>query len=167
VKKRHGIQDGDILRLTMYYAYFIRQLQGIRETEWLEAAKAIVDHHFDMHDHCGNWCRRKMETEQERSQSLKKYRCKKTNPELYTLLCETIAPFITLSCLQELGHGANTNVNESLNQTISWFAPKNRTSLFAIMSEWLFPSIWSAMKSSMLIYVESWVFTLIRVFNIA
>jgi len=42
-------------------------------------------------------------------------------------LCDTIAPFITLSCLQELGHGANTNVNESLNQTILWFAPKNRT----------------------------------------
>jgi len=65
VKKKHGIQDGDILRLTMYYAYFIHQLQGIHEEKWMEAAKAIVDHHFNTHDRCGDWCKQKMETEEE------------------------------------------------------------------------------------------------------
>jgi len=127
VKVNHGIKDGDILRLTMYYGYFIRQLKDHPEDEWVDSAKAIVDHHFDSHEHCGAWCLRKSETQEQRSKSNKTYRDKTREGELYSILCDAIAPFISLSCLRELGHGANTNVNESLNNTISWFAPKNRT----------------------------------------
>jgi len=111
----------------MYYGYFIRQLKDHPEDEWVNSAKAIVDHHFDSHQHCGAWCMRKSETPEERLISKKTYRDKTMEEILYSLLCEAIEPFISLSCLRELGHGANTNVNESLNNTISWFAPKNRT----------------------------------------
>jgi len=127
VRANHGIKDGDILRLTLYYAYFIRQLKDKPEEEWLDAGKAIVDHHFDSHDFCGEWCKRKKETDEERLQSKKQYRNKHRESGLYSLLCGAIAPFISYACLKEVGHGANTNVNESLNQTISWLAPKNRT----------------------------------------
>jgi len=127
VRVNHGIQDGDILRLTLYYAYFIRQLKDKPEEEWVESGKALVDHHFDSHDFCGEWCKRKKETEEEKLQSKKQYRDKNRDHGLYSLLCGAIAPFISLPCLKEVGHGANTNVNESLNQTISWLAPKNRT----------------------------------------
>jgi len=127
VKANHGIKDGDIMRLTMYYAYFIRQLKYHPEHEWVIRGRAIVDHHFDKHAFCGEWCARKLESDEEKKHSTKQYRDINASSNLYGLLCEAIAPFISFACLRELAHGANTNVNESLNQTISWFAPKNRT----------------------------------------
>jgi len=77
----------------------------------VDSAKANVDHHFASHG----------------QKSKKTYRDNTKEGNLYYILCEAIEPFITLSCLRELGHGANTNVNKSLNNTISWFAPKNWT----------------------------------------
>ena len=38
-----------------------------------------------------------------------------------------MARFITKEALDEVGHGHDTQVNESLNNTISWYAPKNKT----------------------------------------
>ena len=32
-----------------------------------------------------------------------------------------------MEALDEVGHGGDTQVNKSLNQTISWYAPKNKT----------------------------------------
>jgi len=90
VKVNHGIKDGDILQLTMYYGYFIRQLKDHPEDEWVDSAKAIVDHHFDSHEHCGAWCMRKLETQEERLQSKKTYRDKTKEGKLYSILFETM-----------------------------------------------------------------------------
>jgi hypothetical protein len=59
--------------------------------------------------------------------SPKAYRDKTRHLGLYDALRAMIALFIQMSSLQELCHGSDTNVNESLNQTIAWFAPKNKT----------------------------------------
>jgi hypothetical protein len=38
-----------------------------------------------------------------------------------------MAPFITKEALIEVAHGWDTNANESMNNTISWLAPKNNS----------------------------------------
>lgn len=45
---------------------------------------------------------------------------------MYELLQKTISRFITLEKLEEVVHGLDTQVNESLNNTISITAPKNK-----------------------------------------
>jgi len=65
VSANHGIHDGDIVRLTMYFVYFARTLVSVPEELWLESSKAILDHHFDLHDHFGEWCRRRNESAEE------------------------------------------------------------------------------------------------------
>jgi hypothetical protein len=42
------------------------------------------------------------------------------------VLYEKIERFITLERLLEVSHGLDTQVNESFNQSASWFAPKNK-----------------------------------------
>ena len=32
------------------------------ESKFVDAAKAVLDHHFDIHDNCGSWCRHDNET---------------------------------------------------------------------------------------------------------
>jgi hypothetical protein len=51
----------------------------------------------------------------------------KADAVLYKVLYEKIERFITLErLLEEVSHGLDTQVNESFNQSASWFAPKNK-----------------------------------------
>jgi hypothetical protein len=122
-----GIGEGDILRVTKNFAYMTRQLPSLGREEWEDSSKAVVEHHFDNHQHCRDFCVRKKELERGDLDSTKVYRCKRKDNKLYDILCKIIAEFITARALDEVGHGGDTNVNESLNNTIAWLAPKNKT----------------------------------------
>ena len=54
------------------------------------------------------------------------YRCKEKDKVLYAELKRIMARFLTLEALLEVAHTMDTNANESLNNTISWIAPKNK-----------------------------------------
>ena len=51
-----GVNKLDALKLTKNYAYMIRQLPHLSKELWLLAAKAVLDHHFEIHSGCGDWC---------------------------------------------------------------------------------------------------------------
>ena len=127
VADRHGVTKCDVIRLGKNFAYMMRTLKYRDESEYVDAGKAVVEHHFDCHDFCGDWCKRSKQTAEQRLQSKKYYRCKTKDGKLYSALNNIIARFITLEALKEIGHGGDTQVNESLNNTISWLAPKNKT----------------------------------------
>ena len=127
VDARHGLTKVDILRISTNFAYMMRTLPQQPRERWLDAARAVVEHHFDNHEFCGDFCNRKGLTDEQRSGSQKIYRCKQKDEKLYAYLNDAIARFITKEALDEVGHGHDTQVNESLNNTIAWYAPKNKT----------------------------------------
>jgi hypothetical protein len=126
--KDNALHDVDIIRLTRNFAYMSRQLKDTPKDKWLNAGKAVVDHHFDKHDGCGDFCRRKKELAEDTPEITKKkvYRSIEKEPELYSLVCEILADYITMEKLEEIGHGYHTNVNESFNNLVAWIAPKNK-----------------------------------------
>ena len=126
IAQRGGLTQVDIMRVTTNFAYMVRSLPA-KATIEESYGKAIVEHHFDNHEYCGNFCKRKTLTADQAKQTAKIYRCKVKDGKLYKFLCDTVARFITLEALKEVGHGMDTQVNESLNNTISWLAPKNKT----------------------------------------
>jgi len=97
------------------------------DAEFVQAGKAVVEHHFDNHEHCGAWCRRKDMTEEEKDGCPKVCRSKEKDAESHEHLNEAMARFVSLSALREVGHGMDAQANESLNNTFSWCAPKNKT----------------------------------------
>jgi hypothetical protein len=126
VANRCGLSRMDIARLGTSFGYMIRGLKRKPKEEWNDAAKAVVEHHFDDHTYCGPWCPRKNMTQQQLQQSARYYRCKTKNEELYKALLKIVGRFITPERLEEIGHGLDTQINESFNNTASWFAPKNK-----------------------------------------
>ena len=94
------------------------------DKDMLDSSKAVAEHHFDNHDCCGGWCRRKDQTAEERS----KHFCRSKVKDI--AMCEhpqqLIGRFIAIGALKELAHSLDTNANESFNQIISWMAPKNK-----------------------------------------
>jgi hypothetical protein len=128
VKDKFTITKMDATRLGKNYGYMIRTLHRIPVDQYEDAGKAVIEHHFDNHDYCGPWCPRKRETEAERKLKARYYRNKsdKADAILYQVLLEKLKRFITLDRLIEVSHGLNTQVNESFNQSATWFAPKNK-----------------------------------------
>jgi hypothetical protein len=118
----------DTTRLGKNYGYMIRGLHWLPIDKYEDAGKAVIEYHFNNHDYCGPWCPRKSQTDAICKEKARYYRNKadKADTVLYKVLYEKIERSITLERLLEVSHGLDTQVNESFNQSASWFAPKNK-----------------------------------------
>ena len=116
----------DAYRIKHNYGYMVRSIPDLEEAQYCKAATAVVDHHFGKHDDCGTWCRQKDLTAAERVASGKFYRCMTKDEDLYKTIRTCIDTYCTFEAMKEVAHGHDTQVNESLNNTISWHAPKNK-----------------------------------------
>lgn len=124
--KRMTMTRMDSTRIGKNFGYMARTLKDLPEEQYEERAKAVLEHHFDCHDYCGDWCRRRNEAAAERNASNKYYRCKKKDAKLYAVLAGILGRFTTLERLKEMAHGLDTNMNEALNQIMTWYCPKNK-----------------------------------------
>jgi len=85
----------------------------------LDSSMAIIEHHFDNHEHCGGWCRRQDQTDKEGKKHY--YRCKDKDSALYEKLQQLIGRFIVIEALKELAHSLDTNaMNHSTKQSHGW-----------------------------------------------
>jgi len=117
----------DVRRLSKNFGFMIRTLKNKKsDQEMLNAAAAALEHHFDNHQYCGSFCRRKAEQESGQLDASKFYRDKEKDALLYNKLQSIIARFITLDALKEVAHCLDTCANESFNNTMAWVAPKNK-----------------------------------------
>jgi len=117
----------DVLRLGTSFAHMVRMLPYCEECNYVNKGKAVLQHHFDNHEYCGDWYCRKEQTQQQKEDAKKHYRSKETDPKLYNELEKRIDRFITLDAFKEVSHGMDTNTNESFNNVVAWLAPKNKT----------------------------------------
>lgn len=126
VKQTAGCQETDQLRITKNFAHFIRELHTLPIDEWVSASRSVTDHHFDLHENCGPFCQRKLESDEDRKKSNKFHRSREKDSELHDALWLSLGDCLTLDRLKEVAHDYNTNCNESLNGIIAWMAPKNK-----------------------------------------
>ena len=126
VKDTCGCLEIDVLRVSTNFKYFTRQLTLIPESEWSSRATAIVGHHFDLHDCCGAFCKRKEESLEERKLNNKFYRDVTKDAALFEALNGIVSKYTTTERLKEVAHNFDTNPNESMNNIIAWIAPKNK-----------------------------------------
>jgi len=114
--KKMTMTKMDVLRLGTNFAYMVRTLPCADRSEHVNKGKAVLEHHFDSHQHCGDWCSRKDQTEEQ-----------KANTKLCDELKKRIERFVSYEALLEVSHGVDTNANESFNNAVAWLAPKNKT----------------------------------------
>jgi hypothetical protein len=67
-------------------------------------SEAVVEHHFNNHSHCDDWCSMKgVDATTEAKENLK-YRCKKENTKLYMQICDVMSCFTSTEKLCECHH---------------------------------------------------------------
>jgi len=127
VNNKKTMTKCDCVRISTNFACMSRTLPKVDQSLWEDKAKAVLERHFDNHQHCGNFCRRNDETTEEKEAKRKFCRDKEKDKELCDWLEATLGRFIALEALIEVGHGMDALANESLNNATSWIAPKNKT----------------------------------------
>jgi hypothetical protein len=95
--------------------------------EFKTAVRAVLEHHFDNHEHCAAWCKHGHGTEQEKRESGLRFRCKVKNKKLYEFLKEHHDKFMEETKLRQLWHEYDTNLVEAFNKFLTKFLPKDKT----------------------------------------
>ena len=88
---------------------------------------AVLEHHFDNHVHCGDWCKAKGKKGKEKKENSLRFRCKKKNAAMYKHFKSLHAAFMEEEKLKQLYHSWDTNGCEGFNKLIPKFLPKDRT----------------------------------------
>ena len=117
----------DATRIGKNFGYMARNLKDADPADYVKKGTAVLEHHFDNHEHCGLWCSRGRETPEARMETQKYYRCKTRDAKLCCLLKDILSNYIMFERLSEIAHGMDTNCCEAFNNFMTWFAPKNKT----------------------------------------
>jgi hypothetical protein len=78
-------------------------LRGTYE-EMVTAVCACLEHHFNIHKLCGNWCKAAKGTEQEIRSTGLQFRCKQRNQDMYLFMKKHHEDFMEDSKLCQLFH---------------------------------------------------------------
>ena len=127
----HGLHTGDAERLKTNHGYFLKFYRHKPFDVFAHRSKAVIEHHFNNHEFCGEWCRFSKDLpdnirKEKPGPKDGRYRCKIQNAELYKLVRGLTDRFFTDERLRESHHMFDSQANEALNNMISKFAPKNR-----------------------------------------
>jgi hypothetical protein len=116
----------DAERMKRNFAYSIHMYRHDSFSEFKKAAKAVLEHHFNNHVFCGEWCPANKWKEDEKQLRSLKYRCKVKHTELYEQMSTIHNTFTDVWNLQEIYHEYHSNKCESLNGFITKFLPKHK-----------------------------------------
>jgi hypothetical protein len=84
----------DSTRIAKNFGYMARSLKQHPEEALQNLAASVLEHHFNNHVYCGDWCKCKNETTEQRKTSIKYFQCKQRNAKLYCLLQQTLSRFV-------------------------------------------------------------------------
>jgi hypothetical protein len=141
-QKKSECRPGDAERLKRNFAYFLHMYRAAPWEKFRHMSNAVVEHHFNNHEYCEEWCPvlkrreriRKGEIEEDETSDLK-YRSKTGNERLYTQVRAYHDAYTTDSALWELWHEVHSNKCESLNGFITKFLPKHKHYCRTIINE--------------------------------
>jgi hypothetical protein len=95
--------------------------------EFQRAVLAVLEHHFNNHEHCEAWCKAAHGTEEEIREQGLRFRCKVRNKKLYEFLKKHHEKFSEETKLRQLWHRYDTNLVEAFNKFLTKFLPKDKT----------------------------------------
>jgi hypothetical protein len=116
----------DAERMKRNFAYFLHMYRQESFQQFKKAAKAVLEHHFNNHEFCGEWCPANRWREDEKKLKILKYRCKVKHAKLYEQMSTIHNTYTDVWNLRDVYHEVHSNKCESLNGFIIKFLPKHK-----------------------------------------
>jgi hypothetical protein len=118
--------SNDAERMKRNFAYFIHMYRHDTFKAFKKNAQAVLEHHFNNHEFCGEWCPANQWQEDEKKLKALKYRCKVKHEKLYEQMAAIHNTYTDVWNLREIYHEFHSNKCESLNGFITKFLPKHK-----------------------------------------
>jgi hypothetical protein len=118
--------NNDAERMKRNFSYFVHMYHGEPFPVFQRASQAVLEHHFNNHEFCDDWCPATKWSDEEIFLKQLKYRDVEKHPELYLQFKEIVEGFCNEEGLRDLYHEVHSNKCESLNGFISKFIPKKK-----------------------------------------
>jgi hypothetical protein len=77
--------------------------------EFKTGLTAVLEHHFDNHEHCGNWCKAKGKDSEEKKEQILRFCCKTKNKAMYKHFQGLNEDFMDEDKLKQVFHTWDTN----------------------------------------------------------
>jgi hypothetical protein len=116
----------DAERMKRNFSYFIHMYHTQPFPLFMKASKAVLQHHFNNHEFCDDWCPWKKWSDEQRILKELKYRSLDDDKELYLQFEKIHVAFTTEEALRDLYHEVHSNKCESINGFITKFLPKKK-----------------------------------------
>jgi hypothetical protein len=116
----------DAKRLKRAFGYFLHQFSKRSWKCFLCLVRAVLEHHFNLHRYCNDWCPAKKWKKEDRLRNALKYRNKKVNAELYEQFKIHHDKFTSEEALRDMYHQFHSIKCESLNGNITKYVPKHK-----------------------------------------
>ena len=115
-------------RMKRNWGYMLSQNRYCKNIDtFQEAAKGPLEHLFDNHQGCGQWCgAKKAEEVGKKYINPLGFLCKQKNALAYTQLKEITEKYGSPFFLEQSRHSFNTQTNEALNQSKEMLTPNNK-----------------------------------------
>ena len=101
--------------------------------DFKDCVSNVIEHHFNEHARCGDWCAAKNKSGDELREARLSYRNKDDHGTLYVQVKRIMDPFLEEENLWEIHHPYDTNIVEGFNKFLTKFLPKDRT--YALTTE--------------------------------
>jgi len=122
-----GCTKVDAERMKRRMSWTLRLHSGGTYEEFVRAVLAVLEHHFNNHVHCGDWCKAGEGTEAELSERRQRFRCKEKDAKLYEFMKKHHDSFMEETKLRQLWHEYDTNLVEAFNKFLTKFLRKDKT----------------------------------------
>ena len=125
-----GCTKIDAERMKRRMSWTLRLHSGGTFEEFVRAVLAVLEHHFNNHEHCGDWCKSAREeqgTEEEMRERGLRFRCKEKDAKLYDFMKTHHESFMEEAKLRQLWHQYDTNLVEAFNKFLTKFLRKDKT----------------------------------------
>ena len=130
-KKESDIDSSIAQRMKEYWGKALAQiktLHPVRDKELIvKKGKAPLEHLFDVHEYCGDWCYKKKALEEGKDYvppDNRPFLSKTDNSRAYNQIQKVVQKFSSFGKLCESIHDGDTQKNEALNTAIARVAPK-------------------------------------------
>jgi hypothetical protein len=128
-KKKNETCKADAMRLSHNLAYMLAQhtpsKDGCTFEKFETAGEASFEHHWNNHEHCGEWCQTKKWTEEEKIQKKGKFRDKIKNKREYEQQLKVKQKYLSTSRMRRCYHRFCNNKTEQLHGlVVNVFLPK-------------------------------------------
>ena len=123
-----GMNQTDVERLKQNFGHYLFGWRLFSFTDFMKYVIVVLDHHFNIHTYCGDWCKYRdvPNTEEEKRERKARFRDKEQYGSMYEVVADILNNMCTYPRMKMCYHIFSCQRNEMLNRKVSANCPKDK-----------------------------------------